>query len=174
MMHYLRLSAPICLLITACSGEAGNDDEPAPAGTTGNGTSQVAEAYRTSFNRAWESAGEGRSPTQACAGVVGKAAGMLKAKVINEEERTDALAALDACYVRAMERFVNTTLASENPGKTQCISLLKALPVHRSALRGILTEVGEDVAIYDRRLNEKIEAGVRSACPDAANIILGT
>lgn len=173
-MHHLRLIAPIYFLITACSGEEGNDDEPVPARTITSGTAQVAEVYRTSFNRAWESAGEGRSPSQACAGVVGKAAGLLKTTVTNQQERTDAFAALDACYVDAMARFVSTILSVDNPGTTQCISLLKALPVHRSALGGFLTGLGEDVAAYDRRLNEQIEAGVRSACPDSANIILGT
>lgn len=166
-MRRFLISAPIFLLITACSGEQA--DEAAAAG----GGSDVAEPYRASFDRAWQSASEGRSPSQACAGVVGKAAGLLKTTATGGQERTDAIAALDACYVGAMAHFVDTTLSVENPGTTQCISLLKALPVHRSSLGGFITDVGEDVAAYDRRLNERIEAKVRSACPDTAAVILG-
>ncbi len=163
--------APIFLLASACSNEEANDSA-SPAEVTG-GDSTVAEAYRTSFDRAWQSAGEGRSPSQACAGVVGKAVGLLKTTATGGQERTDAIAALDACYVGAMAHFVETTLSVENPGTTQCINLLKALPVHRSSLGGFITDVGEDLAAYDRRLNALIETKVRSACPDAANVILG-
>lgn len=166
-MRRFLISAPIFLLITACSGEQAV--EAAAAG----GGSDVAEPYRTSFDRAWQSASEGRSPSQACAGVVGKAAGLLKTTATGGQERTDAIAALDACYVGAMAHFVDTTLSVENPGTSECINLLKALPVHRSSLGGFITDVGEDVAAYDRRLNERIEAKVRSACPDTAAVILG-
>lgn len=170
MRRYL-ISAPIFLLVSACSGEQA-DEAASPVAAAGGG-SDVAEPYRTSFDRAWQSASEGRSPSQACAGVVGKAAGLLKTTATGGQERTDAIAALDACYVGAMAHFVDTTLSVENPGTTQCISLLKALPVHRSSLGGFITDVGEDVAAYDRRLNERIEAKVRSACPDTAAVILG-
>jgi hypothetical protein len=165
------ISASIFLLVSACSGEQANETA-SPAAAAGSGSS-VAETYRTSFDRAWQSASEGRSPSQACAGVVGKAAGLLKTTATGGQERTDALAALDACYVQAMAHFVDTTLSVENPGTTECVNLLKALPVHRSSLGGFIIDVGEDVAAYDRRLNEQIEAKVRSACPDTAAVILG-
>jgi len=170
-MRRFLISAPIFLLVSACSGEDAN--ESASPVTAAGGGSDVAEPYRTSFDRAWQSASEGRSPSQACASVVGKAAGLLKTTATGGQERTDAIAALDACYVGAMAHFVDTTLSVENPGTTQCISLLKALPVHRSSLGGFITDVGENVAAYDRRLNERIEAKVRSACPDTAAVILG-
>ena len=170
-MRRFLISAPIFLLVSACSGEQA-DEATSPEVAAGGG-SGVAEPYRTSFDRAWQSASEGRSPSQACAGVVGKAAGLLKTTATSGQERTDAIAALDACYVQAMAHFVDTTLSVEKPGTTQCISLLKALPVHRSSLGGFITDVGEDVAAYDRRLNERIEAKVRSACPDTAAVILG-
>lgn len=171
-MRRFLISAPIFLLVSACSGEQA-DEATSPAAAATGGSSGVAETYRTSFDRAWQSASEGHSPSQACAGVVGKAAGLLKTTATGGQERTDALAALDACYVGAMAHFVETTLSVEKPGTTQCISLLKALPVHRSSLGGFITDVGEDVAAYDRRLNERIEAKVRSACPDTAAVILG-
>lgn len=173
-MHRSLIFASACLLISACSGGGGEDNGTASAANGASGSSQVAETYRTSFDRAWQSAGEGRSPSQACAGVVGKAVGLLKTTATGGQERTDALAALDACYVRAMARFVDTTLSVDAPGTTQCINLLKALPVHRSSLGGFLKDVGEDVAAYDRRLNEQIEGKVRSACPDTAAVILGS
>lgn len=172
-MRRSLILTPVCLLILGCSDVDGKNNESAIASGSANGSSQVSEIYRTSFNRAWQSAGEGRSPSQACAGVVGKAVGLLKTTATGGQERTDAIAALDACYVGAMARFVDTTLSVDNPGATQCISLLKALPVHRSSLGGFLTDVGEDVSAYDRRLNARIEAKVRSACPDTANVILG-
>ena len=170
-MQRFLMSAPIFLLISACSGEEANEST-SPAAAVGGG-SGVAEDYRTSFDRAWQNASEGRSPSQACAGVVGKAVGLLKTTATGGQDRTDALAALDACYVRAMAHFVDTTLSVENPGTTQCVSLLKTLPVHRSSLGGFITDLGEDLAAYDRRLNEQIEAKVRSACPDTAAVILG-
>lgn len=172
-MRRFLISAPLFLLASACSGEQANETA-SPTAATADGGSGVAETYRTSFDRAWQSASEARSPSQACAGVVGKAAGLLKTTATDGQERTDAIAALDACYVGAMAHFVDTTLSVENPGTTQCISLLKALPVHRSSLGGFITDVGEDVAAYDRRLNERIEAKVRTACPDSAAIILGS
>ncbi|MGQ5702192.1 hypothetical protein ACUJ46_09105 [Sandaracinobacteroides sp. A072] len=171
-MRRFLLFAPIFLLASACSGEEANEPASPTAAAAGSG-SAVAEPYRTSFDRAWQNASEGRSPSQACAAVVGKAAGLLKTTATGGQERTDALEALDACYVRAMAHFVDTTLSVDNPGTTQCVSLLKALPVHRSSLGGFLADVGEVVAAYDRRLNERIEAKVRSACPDTAAIILG-
>lgn len=171
-MRRSLLFVPVCLLISACSSEDAKDNT-ARAAVGGSG-SEVAEAYRTSFDRAWQSASEGRSPSGACASVVGRAVGLLKTSATDGQERTDALAALDACYVRAMAHFVDTTLSVENPGTTQCISLLTALPIHRRSLGGFFADVGEDVAAYDRRLNEQIEVKVRAACPDNAAIILGS
>jgi hypothetical protein len=171
-MRRFMLFATVILLVSACSdGEA--TEKTSPAATAAGGSSDVAETFRESFDRAWQSASEGRSPSQACASVVGKAAGLLKTTATGGQERADAIAALDACYVGAMAHFVETTLSLDNPGTTQCINLLKALPVHRSSLGGFITDVGEDIAAYNRRLNDQIEAKVRSACPDTAAVILG-
>ena len=172
-MHRSVIFASVCLLVSACSSAEGEQGSSAAGTGSAGSSSDVAEAYTSAFERAWQSAGEGRSPSQACASVVGKAVGLLKTTATEGQERADALDALDACYVRAMARFVDTTLSVENPGTNECIKLLSALPVHRSSLGGFLEDVGEDVAAYDRRLNEQIEAGVRAGCPDSANIILG-
>src|SRR5690606_24095213 len=116
-MRRFLLIAPVCLLISACSSEdAKGNAARAPVGENG---SEVAETYRTSFDRAWQSASEGRSPSGACASVVGRAVGLLQTTATGGQERTDALAALDACYVRSMAHFVDTTLSVENPGTTQ-------------------------------------------------------
>jgi len=172
-MKALVLIAPVGLLVSACSASEGEEGSSAAGAIAAGSSSGVAETYRASFDRAWQSAGEGRSPSQACAGVVGKATGLLKTTATEGQERADALDALDACYVRAMARFVDTTLSVENPGTQECIKLLSAVPVHRSSLGGFVKDVGEDLAAYDRRLNEQVEAKVRTACPDSANIILG-
>lgn len=172
-MERLVILASVGLLVSACSPAEGGQGSSAAGTDISSGSSNVAAAYSSSFDRAWQSAGEGRSPSSACASVVGKAVGLLQTTATGGQDRKDALEALDACYVRAMAHFVDTTLSVENPGTTQCISLLKALPVHRSSLGGFLDDAGEDVAAYDRRLNEQIEQKVRSVCPDTATVILG-
>jgi hypothetical protein len=171
-MKRLLSFASVFLVVSACSGEAGTENAAAAAGS--GGTSDVAEIYRPAFDRAWQSASEGRSPSQACSGVVGTAVGLLTTTATSGQDRADALAALDACYVRAMVHFVDTTLSVDDPGTPECISLLRALPVHRSSLGGFLDQVGEDRAAYDTRLTEQVEAKVLAACPDAAAAILGT
>jgi hypothetical protein len=171
-MRKLMLFVPLCLAISACSG--GDGDGKASTAAAANGGSDVPVEYRSSFDRAWKNAEEGRSPTQACAGVFGTAVGSLTTTATEGPARDGALAAMDACYVRAMARFVEVKLSVDNPGTAECISLLRALPVHRSALGGFITDVGEDQAAFDHRLNERIGDKVRSACPDAASAILGT
>ncbi len=160
------------LAVSACSDAEG--DAGSSADTESASTAVVSADYRKSFDRAWERAGEGRSPTTACAGVVGKAVGRLKTTATDGESRAEALKALDACYVRAMARFVETTLSVDSPGTQECISLIKALSIHRRSLGGFIEDVGEDRPAYDRRLNDLIGDKVRSACPDASSTILGT
>lgn len=171
-MRGFILFLPLWLAISACSG--GEGDGNAPKAVTPNTHPDIPAAYRESFDRAWKNAGEGRSPTQACAGVFGTAVGLLATTATGGQERESALEAMDACYVRAMARFVDAKLSVANPGMSECISLLQVLPVHRSSLGGVLTDVGEDQAAFDHRLNDLIGDNVRSACPDSASVILGT
>lgn len=172
-MYRSVIFASACLLVSACSSAEGEEGSSAAATGSGSGSGVVADTYSSGFERAWERAGEGQSPSLACASVVGKAVGLLKTTATGGQERADALDAMDACYVRAMARFVDTTLSVENPGSAECIRLLTNVPTHRKSLSVIFHEVDEDVAAYDSRLNAQIEAKVRAACPDSANIILG-
>ena len=171
-MRRFLVFAPACLLLVACSGEGGDTSGSAASGSA-NGSSVLAEPYRTSFEQAWQAAGEGRSPSTACASVVGTAVGLISTTASAGQDRRDAVAALDACYVGAMVRFVDTTLAVENAGTSECVKLITALPTHRRSLGSLLGEAGEDVAVYDRRLTDQIGAKVRSACADMADVILG-
>lgn len=167
----------LVITLSACSGgDVGEDpsksSEKSTAAETGS-ASIVAADYRKSFDRAWERAGEGRSPTSACAGVVGRAVGMLKTSATDGQPKADALTALNACYVRAMARYVDERLAAGSQGSAPCMDLLKALPVHRRSLGSFMDDVGEDKADYDRRLNDLIGDKVRAACPDSATVLLG-
>lgn len=162
-MRRFLVFAPVCVLLVACSGEGGDN----------SGSALLAAPYRASFEQAWQAAGEGRSPSTACASVVGTAVGLISTTANAGQDRLDAVAALDACYVGAMVRFVDTTLAVENAGTSECIKLITALPVHRSSLGSLLGEVGEDVVAYDRRLNDQVGAKVRSTCAGMADVILG-
>lgn len=170
-MRRLLFISPIFLLVSACSAEEGNGAS-SPA-TAASGNSDVADIYSKSFDRAWQAAGEGRSPTGSCSGVFGKAVGLVKTTATVGKDRTDAIAAMDACYVSAMARYVEVTLSVENPGPEECINLISSLAIHRSSLGAFFDDVGEDVAAYDSRLNEQIETKVRTACPDSAKSILG-
>lgn len=176
-MRIFMTLVPACLLVAGCSSEQGNAEEnnsdTGMTAATRSGVPAVAEAYRSSFDEAWRKAGEGTSPSGACAGVVGQATTVLNNADVAAQDRADAIAALDACYVRSMARFVDTTVSIENPGPQQCISLLRALPVHRSSLGSFFEGTGEDVADYDKRLTDLVGEKVRSACPDNANTILG-
>ena len=169
----------VALLFTlsACSGEDGDENssetlEASSAAETGS-TSIVAAKYQKSFDRAWERAGEGRSPTSACAGVVGRAVGMLKTSATDGQPKADALATLNACYVLAMARFVDTKLSADSQDPTLCMDFARTLTVHRSSLGSFLDDVGEDKAAYDRRLNELIGDKLQAACPDVAAVLLG-
>lgn len=175
-MRIFMTLVPACLLVAGCSSEQATADDSSDTGMTaaaGSGVPPVAEAYRSSLDDAWRKAGEGTSPSGACAGVVGQATTVLNNADVAAEDRADATAALDACYVRSMVRFVDTTLSIENPGPQQCISLLRALPVHRSSLGSFFEGTGEDLADYDKRLTDLVGEQVRSTCPDNANTILG-
>ncbi|WP_417592720.1 hypothetical protein [Parasphingorhabdus sp.] len=164
--------------LSACSGGDEHENssqtlqKTSADGETGS-ASIVAADYRKSFDRAWKRAGDGKSPTSACAGVVGRAVGMLKTSATDGQPKADALTALNACYVLAMARYVDTRLSADSQGSALCIDLLKALPVHRRSLGGFLEDVGENKAAYDRRLNDQIGNKVRAACPDAATVLLG-
>lgn len=173
-MHRLIYLAAAGLLVSGCSAGDGEQASSAAATGSGSGSGVVADTYSSGFERAWERAGEGQSPSLACASVVGKAVGLLKTTATGGQERADALDAMDACYVRAMARFVDTTLSVENPGNAECIRLLTNVPTHRKSLGVIFHEVDEDVAAYDSRLNAQIEAKVRAACPGSADVILGS
>jgi hypothetical protein len=167
----------LALTLSACSGGDGGEHssktpETSAVAETGS-ASIVAADYRKSFDRAWERAGDGRSPTSACAGVVGRAVGLLKTTATDGQPRADALTALDACYVLAMARFVDAKLSADSPGPALCRDFLTALPVHRHSLGSFLDDVGEDKATYDRRLNDLIGDKLRAACPDAAAVLLG-
>ena len=98
---------------------------------------------------------------------------MLKTSATDGQPKADALTALNACYVLAMERYVDTRISSDSQGSELCIDLLKALPVHHRSLGGFLEDVGENKAAYDRRLNDQIGNKARAACPDAATVLLG-
>ena len=167
----------LVISVSACSGgdEGENSSElldTSTAAETGS-ASIIGTDYRKSFDRAWERAGDGRSPTSACAGVVGRAVGMLKTSATDGQPRADALTALNACYVLAMARYVDTRISADSQGSELCMDLLRALTVHRRSLGGFLDDVGEDKAAYDRRLNDLIGDKVRAACPDAATVLLG-
>lgn len=175
-MRIFMTLVPACLLVAGCSSEQATADDSSDTGMTaaaGSGVPPVAEAYRSSLDDAWRKAGEGTSPSGACAGVVGQATTVLNNADVAAEDRADAIVALDACYVRSMARFVDTTLSIENPGPQQCISLLRSLPVHRSSLGSFFEGTGEDLADYDKRLADLVGEQVRSTCPDNANTILG-
>ncbi|NCN84635.1 MAG: hypothetical protein GW808_07955 [Sphingomonadales bacterium] len=172
----MRISFGLVVLsfaVSACSGTEEDANSP-NVREEASRAALVSADYRKSFDRAWEMAGEGRSPTTACAGVVGKAVGLLQTTATDGQPRADALAALDACYVQVMARFVDAKLAEGNQGSSGCISLLSTLPVHRSSLGSFLDDVGENKADYDRRLNELIGDKVGSACPDSVSVLLGT
>lgn len=175
-MRIFMTLVPACLLVAGCSSEQATGDDSSDTGMTaaaGSGVPPVVEAYRSSLDDAWRKAGEGTSPSGACAGVVGQATTVLNNADVAAQDRADATAALDACYVRSMARFVETTLSIENPGPQQCISLLRALPVHRSSLGSFFEGTGEDLADYDKRLTDLVGEQVRSTCADNANTILG-
>ena len=163
--------------LSACSGGNGDENssetlEESTAAETGS-TSIVATEYQKSFDRAWEKAGDGRSPTTACAGIFGRAIGRLKTTATDGQPRDDALAALNACYVLAMARFVDAKLSADSQDPTLCMDFVRILTVHCSSLGGFLDDVGEDKAAYDRRLNDLIGDKLRAACPDAAPVLLG-
>lgn len=175
-MRIFMTFVPACLLVAGCSSEQVTADDGRDTGMTAaarSGVPAVAEAYRSSFDEAWRKAGEGTSPSGACAGVVGQATTVLNNATSAAQDRAEAIAALDACYVRSMARFVDATLSTENPGPQQCISLLRALPVHRSSLGSFFEGSGEDAGDYDKRLADLVGERVRSACPENANTILG-
>ena len=80
-MRIFMTLVPACLLVAGCSSGQGNAEENnSDTGMTaaaGSGVPAVAEAYRSSFDEAWRKAGEGTSPSGACAGVVGQATTVL-------------------------------------------------------------------------------------------------
>ncbi|MEH6759454.1 MAG: hypothetical protein V7676_18430 [Parasphingorhabdus sp.] len=164
------------LALSACSGgdAGGNSADVTETDVTAtDSASLVAEGYQKSFGRAWDRAGDGRSPTSGCAGVFGRAVGLLKTTATDGQPRADAITALNACYVLAMARYVDVKLASDDQDTEKCMDMLRALPVHRRSLGGFLDDVGEDKAAYDSRLNDLIGDKLRSACPDSAAVLLG-
>tara|TARA_R110000787_G_scaffold221595_1_gene330302 strand:+ start:1068 stop:1601 length:534 start_codon:yes stop_codon:yes gene_type:complete len=169
--------AALLFTLSACSGGNGEENssetlEASSAAETGS-ASIVAADYRKSFDRAWERAGDGRSPTSACAGVFGRAIGRLKTTATDGQPREDALAALNACYVLAMARFVDAKLSADSQDPTLCMDFARTLTVHRSSLGSFLDDSGEDKAVYDRRLNDLIGDKLRAECPDVAPVLLG-
>ena len=180
------LSLVVVFALSACSGEeqegsprtASEGARPpetaalpeAVVDTESDADSRVASIYRRAFERAWERAEQGQSPTSSCANVVGRAVGMLQNNATDTQVRADATAALNACYVLAMARYVDAKLAAAE-GEATCLDFIRVVPVHRRSLGSFLDDVGEDKAAYDRRLNDLIGDEVREACPQSALIL---
>src|SRR5690606_11048842 len=168
----------LALAVSACSG-GGDADGAEATGTAAtsaaaSSSSGISETYSEYFDGAWKDAGEGKSPTNGCARVFGMAVGLVKAQNIQGQELADAVKAMDACYIRAMARFVDVKLSGENVGMAECRNIFTTLRAHRGALGSFLEDVGEDQAAYDARLNERIVDKVTTACPSLAEGILGT
>lgn len=133
---------------------------------------RLAERYQAGFDRAWAQAEAGKAPTMACASVVGAAVGMAQRASADAAVRRDAVAAAHACYVLAAAQYLERYLAAAS-GPTACNGPIAAMAVHRSALGGFITDLGESRADYDQRIRALAGSRVRAACAHAAAVILG-
>ncbi len=151
------------LLLTGCSNLSG--------GAAG-GKPQLADQYQRAFDRAWDAAGEGRSPTTACAGVIGVVVGTMKNAAPGTTAHSDALDAANACYVDAFVRYIALKLDGPAFAESDCVGLLTATHIHRSALGQFITDIGQDRADYDNRIVGAVGDKVRASCPAVATSIL--
>ncbi len=133
---------------------------------------EVAERYQRGFDSAWERAEQGRSPSGACAQVIGTVVGEMQQE-LDDKARAEALHAADACYVRAMVRFLEKRLDAIEAGEANCIGPVSSTSIHRSSLGGFIEDLGESRAEFDGRIAAAVGDRVRAACPDAAAVILG-
>ncbi len=154
---------------TGSSGDSPADADAAAAAPSLAGMPQVAEPYRRSFARAWERAGEGRAPTNACAVLFGSAVGRIESGQAEGGARDDAIAAMGACYVDAHARYIRATLAESG-----CQNLMRDVTVMRSSIGSFFDDVGEDRADYDARLAEEVGGDIDAVCPELTPVILRT
>jgi len=161
---------PMVALIAALLpiGACGTQVDATPEGTK----PAVAERYQAGLDRAWAQAEQGRAPSSACAQVIGTAVSLAQ-QAKDAHDRTEAVQAADACYVRAMILFLNHHMEKIESGESNCIAPISAMAVHRGSLGGFIDQIGESQAEFDGRITAAVGDRVRAACPDAAGIILG-
>lgn len=161
---YIATVLTAALFLSACSNLS-----PAAA----DGKPQLAERYQKGFDRAWSAAGEGNAPTIACATVIGGAVGTMQTAAPGTPAHAEATAAANACYVDVMVRYISHKLDGPEFADSDCAGLIAVTTIHRNALGGFITDIGQDRAEYDARIVSAVGERVRAACPGMATAILG-
>lgn len=140
-------------------------------GSGGGGAPAMPEAYRDRLTEAWQSAGRGENPIQACAIVTGLAVG--RSHQAGGGQNSDAARAFEVCYVDIPARYIETRVSGGNADQV-CSTIATFLVTARMSLGGFAADLGIDRANLDAKVNQRIGDVVRRNCGDQAEAILGS
>lgn len=136
------------LLLSACS-DATNAKVP-----------KVASAYKEGIARVWEVTEGGKSPSSACAVVVGTAVGHAKT---NQGNKADAIQAYKVCYVDAFVNYANVFMAMpenaelDNKNKPNgCLRVSTAFGIHSMSIGMFANDLG----LEPKDLVDEVNAGL--------------
>lgn len=146
-------------LLAGCGSEAKTD------------IPKVSSDYKKNMDAAWSVADEGKSPTIACAQVIGTAAATVKYANGNKPE---AAQAYEACYVDAFAKYAKVFMAQpEQAEKVNdkwsmgCLKLASSYRIHSMAFDDSAKDLDLDINVLVQRLRKEL-GNVAESCPDLA------
>ncbi|HUD40654.1 MAG TPA: hypothetical protein VMR06_01515 [Dokdonella sp.] len=182
-VRYVAATA-VLLAVSACGHDAtSTGGAPAAAPSTSapsdppasmSGLPAMPQRYSKNLTRAFTAASEGRSPTMACTSVIAMAAGNPLPE--GRAPTPDSVRAFELCYIDVGARYIDTLLAQIRAGGAKdelCAKIASYAVIARTSLGSFAGNAGLDVAALDRRLLERVRAGMQTSCPDQIEALGG-
>lgn len=135
---------------------------------TNSSTPKVASIYKKYMDAAWEVASEGKSPSIACASVMGTA---LSTVNYGKGNKTEAAQAYEACYVDVFVQYAKVYMSqsdhaqqTNNKPAKGCMALAISYRIHRMALGDSAQDLGLDSNVLAQKLYNNL-GDVAVLCP---------
>lgn len=133
---------------------------------------KISSQYQKDMDAAWDVASQGKSPTIACAQVIGTAVAAVK---YANGDKPKAAQAYQACYVDAFAKYAKAFMAQpeqlekiNQKWSAGCLKLASAYRVHSMAFDDSAKDLDLDINVLTKQLRKDLGEVARS-CPDLTN-----
>lgn len=135
-------------------------------------TPKVSSQYKENMDAAWGVASQGKSPTIACAQVIGTAVAAVK---YANGDKPKAAQAYQACYVDAFAKYAKVFMAQPEQAEkinekwsAGCLKLASSYRVHSMAFDDTAKDLDLDIKTLTQQLRKDL-GDVAQSCPDLTN-----